>query len=316
MIKFSITIPAYKGKFLREAIESCMAQTYQNYELIIVDDCSPEKLKDIVKPFLNDNRIKFYRNKKNCGALNVVDNWNICLSYCTGDYVICMGDDDRLLPCCLEEYAKLINQYPNIGVVHGWTELIDENSEFYDIQHPRPLHEGPFSLCWNRWNGRNKQYVGDFCYNVELLKKDGGFYFLPLAWASDDITAVRAARETGIANTQVLCFQYRVSRYTISKTGSQEKKMDATLMEKEWYIKFFESSNPQNANEEKFKIMLIQTINQHFKNKYKSLISKDIKNGRFWRVFFWLGKRKKYGVSAGRVLFACLQAFLNKFHGM
>lgn len=96
-MKFSITIPTYKSRYLKEAIESVVSQTYTDWELIIVDDCSPEDLPSIVQPFLTDSRIRFYRNEKNCGAVNVVDNWNICLGYCTGDYVICMGDDDRLL---------------------------------------------------------------------------------------------------------------------------------------------------------------------------------------------------------------------------
>lgn len=69
-MKFSITIPAYKQKYLYEAIESCLAQTYEDFELIIVDDASPEDLKSVVDQF-DDKRIRFYRNEKNCGALNV-----------------------------------------------------------------------------------------------------------------------------------------------------------------------------------------------------------------------------------------------------
>ncbi len=107
-MKFSITIPAYKKRYLAEAIESVIRQSYNDFELIIVDDCSPEDLYSIVQSF-SDSRIKYFRNQTNCGAIDVVDNWNICLSYCTGDFVICMGDDDRLLPNCLEEYLELIN---------------------------------------------------------------------------------------------------------------------------------------------------------------------------------------------------------------
>ena len=110
---FTIAIPAYKSKFLREAIKSCLSQTYSNFELLIVDDASPEGLKSVVDSYC-DGRIRFYRNEKNCGAVDVVDNWNICLSYTNGDYVICMGDDDILLPNCLEEYAQLLEKYPSL----------------------------------------------------------------------------------------------------------------------------------------------------------------------------------------------------------
>ena len=120
-MKFSIVIPAYKNNFLSEAIKSVLNQTYLDFELIIVDDCSPEDLKTVVDQF-NDKRIQYYRNKKNCGAINVVDNWNICLSLCNGEYIICMGDDDLILPNCLEEYAKLMAKYPGLGVYHAEKE--------------------------------------------------------------------------------------------------------------------------------------------------------------------------------------------------
>ena len=102
-------------------------------------------MKSVVDQF-HDSRIKYYRNEKNCGAINVVDNWNICLSYAIGDYVICMGDDDKLLPNCLEEYVKLIKKYPNIGLLHGWTEIIDEKSNPIRLTVHRCEFESAISL--------------------------------------------------------------------------------------------------------------------------------------------------------------------------
>lgn len=217
-IKFSITIPAYKTKYLSEAIDSCLNQNYVNFELIIVDDASPEDVWAIVEPYLKDDRVYYYRNERNCGAIDVVDNWNICLSYCSGDYVICIGDDDKLLPNCLDEYYNLIIKYPGLCVYHAWTEIIDENSQFFRLQEPRPEWESALSLMCNRWMGR-VQFIGDFCYEINSLRNEGGYYKLPLAWGSDDITAIRAAEEKGIANTQKVCFQYRQSRYTISQNS-------------------------------------------------------------------------------------------------
>ena len=69
-------------QLLEEAIKSCLSQTYKNFELVIVDDFSPEDLKSIVAPFLSDERVRYYRNEKNFGAVDVVDNWNRALSFC------------------------------------------------------------------------------------------------------------------------------------------------------------------------------------------------------------------------------------------
>ena len=250
-MKFSITIPSFKTLYLKEAIESIISQTYPDWEVVIVDDCSPEDIAGVVKPYLADHRVRYYRNEKNCGAENVVDNWNICLNYCTGDYVICIGDDDRLLPCCLEEYKKLIEKYPNLNVYHARTEIIDENGNLNNIQEQRPEWESVLSLIWNRWDHRNRQYIGDFCYRTNYLVKAGGYYKLPLAWGSDDITAVLAAKEKGIANTQIFGFQYRENRHTISSSTTNAKlKIQVRKTQYDWYNNFLRNLKLDELNEE------------------------------------------------------------------
>ena len=65
-ITFSILIPAYKSSYLRKCLDSVLSQTYKNYEIIIVDDDSPEDLKSIVDEYPT-SQIKYFRNEKNCG---------------------------------------------------------------------------------------------------------------------------------------------------------------------------------------------------------------------------------------------------------
>lgn len=84
-IKFSVTVPAYKAQFLGECIDSILAQTYKNFEVIIVNDASPQDLDSIVKRY-DDPRIHYYKNKVGFGAEHVVGNWNKYLEYATGDY--------------------------------------------------------------------------------------------------------------------------------------------------------------------------------------------------------------------------------------
>lgn len=322
-IKFSITIPSFKGRYLAEAIESCLNQTYQNFEVIIVDDCSPEDLGRIVSPYLNDNRVRYYRNNNNCGAINVVDNWNICLSYCTGDYVICMGDDDRLLPNCLVEYAKLIARHPNLRVFHAWTEIIDEESNYLSMQQPRPEWESSLSILWNRWNGRDKQYIGDFCYNVELLRLKGGYINFPMAWGADVMTAVMMARNGGIANMQTIGFQYRQSRYTITSGGDSEIKFSAFEQEKKWLESFLEKYEKDLNKcvpfdfvviEQKYLIAIRDEFHQHYLVEYKDELTKSM-TGHLFRVFKWLRLRKEYNLSVSRILYSCLLAFFRRYHG-
>lgn len=310
-MKFSITIPAYKQKYLAEAIDSCLAQTCQDFELIIVNDHSPENLDDVVSLY-DDPRIRYYVNEKNCGAADVVDNWNICLSYANGEFIICMGDDDKLLPCCLEEYAKLMEQYPGLSVYHAWTELINENSQLFMFQEQRPQYESAYAFLWHRWTFRHWQFIGDFLYDTKRLREQGGFYKLPLAWTSDDITAFRAALDGGIANTQKPCFQYRSNSQTISNNGSHQAKLEATLFAKNWYEEILPTLNPENDTDRQFLDLLRKRVAQQFRNRFLTTLREGypetIKDYRYW-----LQQAPKFGLTKRNILREYYNYFIKKF---
>ena len=293
---FSITIPAYKTRFLDEAIHSVIAQTYQDWQLVIVDDCSPEDLKSIVEPYLADSRVEYYRNEKNCGAVDVVDNWNICLSHCTGDYVICMGDDDRLLPCCLEEYKMLIEKYPELNVYHCRTEIIDESGKVIETLEERPEQEDVLSLMTKRWEGR-KQYIGDFCYSRKHLNAFGGYYPLPYAWGSDDITLFRAALPSGIANVSRTGFQYRENQYSISLAHNDAEKVATVLLQREWYQKAFAELIPQGVFPKTDIQNALNSMNGFVRGLIIGHIKRDLKQGGVHKYWYWLWNYPKQVLS-------------------
>ena len=293
---FSITIPAYKARFLDEAIKSVIAQTYQDWQLVIVDDCSPEDLKGIVEPYLADSRVKYYRNEKNCGAVDVVDNWNICLSHCTGDYVICMGDDDRLLPCCLAELSKTIDMYPELNVYHLQTEIIDESGKIIETLEERPEQEDVLSLMTKRWEGR-KQYIGDFCYSRKHLNAFGGYYPLPYAWGSDDITLFRAALPSGIANVSRTGFQYRENQYSISLAHNDAEKVATVLLQREWYQKAFAELIPQGVFPKTDIQNALNSMNGFVRGLIIGHIKRDLKQEGVHKYWYWLWNYPKQVLS-------------------
>ncbi len=305
-IKFSILIPAYKRTFLYEALRSCLAQDYENFEIIVVDDASPERLEEIVRQF-NDLRVKYFRNNRNCGAYHVVDNWNICLSKANGNFVICIGDDDKLLPNCLSSYFALIQKYPHLDLYHAWTELIDSDSNLITLQQPRPELETSLSLAWNRWNGRNRQYIGDFCFRKTKLCEKGGFYKLPFGWASDDISAIMVSEENGVANTQQICFQYRVNQRTISQTGNYDGKIIAIQQEKAWFEEFLNRKSKEEKMsllDKKYYFLLKKELNTHFSAKTQTYLILALKS-KFRFVFKFFRMRKKIGIGT-KIFLRCL----------
>lgn len=310
-IKFSVTVPAYKAQFLAECIDSILAQTYKNFELIIVNDASPQDLDSIVSKY-NDPRIRFYKNKVGFGAEHVVGNWNKCLEYATGDYIICMGDDDKLLPNCLEEYVKLIEKFPGLGLYHTQTVMINEQSEIVDVQPPRPVLESVYSMIYFRWFYNRPQYIGDWLFEVKHLKAYDGYVKLPYAWESDDMSAYMAAKDTGVANVQCPGFMYRRNSQTISsKTNNTAQKLLAHTKALAYYDEIF-NKEPDNALDVFYRNKLIKSKGHHLEKGFRIDLVSDI-NANIFRYWHWMLRKNKYGISMNALNKSFIASFIYRF---
>lgn len=309
-IKFSITIPAYKDRFLKETIDSVLAQTYQNYEIVIVNDASPYDLDSIVNKY-NDSRIRYFKNEKNCGAKEVVDNWNICLSHATGDYLICMGDDDRLTPRCLQDFANLIDKYPQLDLFHARSEIIDDDSNLVSVLEERPKWESVYSLMYNPRN----THLGDWLFKTETLRKNGGFFKLPYGWQSDDITAFIAAASHGVANTKDVGFQYRGNGLSISHDLTCiEDKIEAVRSSVKWRLDFISKKHPDNAEDLQLVELIKRDIHLYEYREVDNMIEFDIRKQFLTRGWFWLWHHNKYGISQKRYIHSMLKAIIYKLY--
>jgi glycosyltransferase involved in cell wall biosynthesis len=294
---FSIGIPAYKAKYLKECIDSILCQEYSDFELIIVNDASPENIDNIVFSY-QDKRIQYYKNEKNFGAENVVDNWNKCLSYAQGIFFILMGDDDMLAPNYLNEFVKLITKNSNLDIYHCRTLIIDENSKPISLTPAYPEYESVYDNIWHRINGNRLQFISDFVYRTETLKKNSGFYKLELAWASDDISSFIAMNNKGIAHCNIPLLYYRRSSITISSTGKLELKLKAINREREWYDSFLKENVPLTDNDMLLKKNIAEQLNKYFKKKTLMTIGNSFNYKiRLTNYYYFYKIKKKYGLS-------------------
>lgn len=301
-MRFSVTVPAFKKTYLRECIKSILSQTYQDYEIIVVNDASPEDLDSILSEF-TDPRIKYYVNSTGFGGYNVVENWNKCLEYASGDYVICMGDDDCLTPNALLQYSEVIDKYPFVDVFHTRAQIIDEFSNVIGEQTCAPEIESVYSLMWNIWNGRIT-YIGDFLFKTATLRQIGGFYNLPYAWYSDRMTPFLCAKQFGIVNINVIGFQFRVSRNHISAVGTHsDEKIEAWNHVLRWYTDFLRDK-PINPDDLFFWEMLVNNIDKFIWDKKAWVIAEDLFR-RHSRISHWVKKRKDMAIG-WRMLFKSL----------
>ncbi|WP_219620361.1 glycosyltransferase family 2 protein [Moraxella osloensis] len=123
----TVGIPFYNAEdFLAEAIKSVLAQTYQNWELLLIDDGSKDKSLEIAKTFESqDNRIRVISdgvNKKLPGRLNQI------IYEANGDYIARMDADDIMHPRRLEKQLKILQMYSDIDILGSNAYVIDENN--------------------------------------------------------------------------------------------------------------------------------------------------------------------------------------------
>ena len=122
----SIITPTYNcGKFIGETIESVINQTYENWEMIIVDDCSKDNTKDIVNKYdQNDDRIKYHLLEKNSGAAIARTK---AMELANGNYMAFLDSDDLWVEDKLEKQLKFMKEN-NFNFVCTEYEQIDEQS--------------------------------------------------------------------------------------------------------------------------------------------------------------------------------------------
>lgn len=142
----SVAIPAYNNAdTIEETILSVLHQTYENLELIVVDDQSKDATYQVVQELqekLKDSRLKLYRNEENLG---MAGNWNQSLKLCQGDYLKLLCADDLIHETLLAREVELMEQNPQALLVQTDTRFVDMNGKttgFYTRYHKKGLVDG------------------------------------------------------------------------------------------------------------------------------------------------------------------------------
>lgn len=148
MKKFSVIIPAYGvEKYIGAAIESVLSQTYKNFEIIVVDDGSPDRTVEICQQFI-DPRIKIV-SQKNRGLAGAR---NTGIRHAHGDYLAFLDGDDLWLPEKLEKHLEHLENSSTVGISFSRSAFVDETGnslgtylmpKFKDITPPDLLRDNP-----------------------------------------------------------------------------------------------------------------------------------------------------------------------------
>ena len=175
MPKVSVLMPAYNSeKYIAEAIESILNQTFSDFEFIIINDGSTDKTAEIVDGYAQaDKRIKFINNKKNQGLIAVL---NQGLDLCRGEYIARMDSDDIAINDRLEKQVAYLDANPHVGAVGGWHEKFGTNVITTLRKYPQnakildmlilgtPLSHPATTIRASVLRDNNIRYNPDFCH--------------------------------------------------------------------------------------------------------------------------------------------------------
>lgn len=170
----SIIMPSFNcGQYVRETIDSILAQTYPQWELLFIDDCSTDETELIVKSY-DDARIRFIKNEKNSGA---AISRNIALREAKGRWMAFLDSDDIWEPEKLEKQIKFMETH-NFSFSYTETVHIDEGSNLLGLYVTGPKCVTNRLLHWYCWMGcltvmYDRNIVG--LIQIEDLKKNNDY---------------------------------------------------------------------------------------------------------------------------------------------
>jgi glycosyltransferase involved in cell wall biosynthesis len=132
MPKVSVCLPVFNGRrFLRAAIETVLAQTHKDFELLIADDCSTDDSLAIAEELAGrDNRIVVWKNPSNLGLFA---NYNACIERAQGEYVKLFAQDDLFMPNTLESHIAIFEKHPEVAMVTGSRNIIGDSGQLVEI---------------------------------------------------------------------------------------------------------------------------------------------------------------------------------------
>lgn len=197
----AIVIPAYKGRFLKETLDSIAVQAHKDeFVLYIGDDASPERLDKIVESYQNKVNLVYHRFSENMGGKDLVAHWERCIQLSAEPFIWLFSDDDLMPADGVERVMEALSRPHHQRGYFFRFPLAVIDGENKRIRANRPLEEGSVScyrLLLDKLQGKIDSAAVEYVFSREIWQSAGGFVHFPMAWCSDDATWAAFARHAG-----------------------------------------------------------------------------------------------------------------------
>lgn len=251
MPRVSVILPAFNAEaYIKEAIESILGQTFRDFELIVINDCSADGTEAVILSF-GDDRLVYVKNEENLGVAATL---NRGLALARGEYIARMDADDISLPRRLELQAACLDAHPDIAVLGTNVETFDENGPQrtgWSATDPRQMNVDLFFSC-----GIAHPSV---MMRKSVIEELGG-YDREFEGLEDYELWCRVSKGHGVTTLPEVLFRYRVHSGQVTKNPSPKylqrlqtlKKRQLSelgLPENEFFLGLCTGSRPQTKEE-------------------------------------------------------------------
>jgi len=209
--KVTIMIPTYNQEsFIKETIDSALAQDYHNLEVIVSDDCSTDNTSQIMKQYIADSRFKYVKNEKNLGR---VENYrNTLYEHATGKYVLNLDGDDWLTEATfISQAVRFLEADKDIMCVMARVKIYQQENNNYKIAKVNSYHL-PEVLTANEYLLLYSRGKAIFAHMSTLYRREEameiGFYSEDIAWTDmESIFRLICNKKLAFINSYVGCWR-------------------------------------------------------------------------------------------------------------
>lgn len=229
-VKYAIFLPVKNGgKYIAAAIQSVLAQSYSNFQLVILENRSSDATLSIVGSF-TDRRISVLESAKELG---IYESWQrvhdlLARKLIDAEFCTIIGHDDVFYPNFLHTIDQLTVSHPTASLYQTHFNIVDEHGNIGRPCRPIPQRETYrdffVARCWRLRDSFGTGYV----FRVSDYLKVGGIPDLPLLLWSDDLLVMRLTRLAWKATAIDICFAYRLHSESTSG-GLTKSKLTAVV---------------------------------------------------------------------------------------
>ena len=179
-MKVSVLTPIYKTdeRFLREAIESVLKQTFTDFEFLLLDDCPGDDREKVVRSY-DDKRIVYLKNERNLG---ITASRNKLIDLAKGEYLAVFDHDDICRPERFAKEVAYLDAHPECGVVSGWTKpTCGGVNEYPEDDHGIKLAMMAGISMWHPASMIRKSALGDIRYETDFTPVEDYMLWMKLA---------------------------------------------------------------------------------------------------------------------------------------